>query len=136
MSDNTSAKSVQSLEAPASWNTKYTSPEGFVCQITLRADSGKELLEKAQAAMTHLLQTGCKPCDNATFRPRYNGNGNGSKPKIDNGSNGAHTDENGKVAESICPIHKVEMKRWEKDGRVWYSHKTDEGGWCNGGKAK
>ena len=26
---------------------------------------------------------------------------------------------------------KCEMKRWDKDGRVWYSHKAD-GEWCNG----
>jgi len=29
----------------------------------------------------------------------------------------------------ICPIHDVEMKKWEKDNKVWYSHKVD-GGWC------
>jgi len=31
-----------------------------------------------------------------------------------------------------CPIHKVAFKRWEKEGRVWYSHGikgTDQ--WCN-----
>jgi len=32
---------------------------------------------------------------------------------------------------SWCPIHKVEMKRREKDGQVWYSHKTKDG-WCGG----
>jgi len=30
-----------------------------------------------------------------------------------------------------CPIHKVKMKRGEKNGRVWYSHKTKDG-WCRG----
>lgn len=30
-----------------------------------------------------------------------------------------------------CPIHECEMKRREKDGQVWYSHKTKDG-WCNG----
>ena len=48
MSENNAVKNNNwSTEAPASWNTKYTSPEGFICQITLRADSGKELLENA-----------------------------------------------------------------------------------------
>ena len=89
MSENPTLKSNTAVtEAPASWNTKYTSPEGFTCQITLRADSGKELLEKAQAAITHLLQTGCMPCDNFTFRPRSNGNGSNGNAKSDNGSNG------------------------------------------------
>lgn len=38
-------------EAPASWNTRYVTPEGYVCQITLRGDSGKDLLEKADIAL-------------------------------------------------------------------------------------
>jgi hypothetical protein len=126
MSDNTSVKSNTAVtEAPASWNTKYTTPEGFTCQITLRADSGKELLEKAQAAITHLLQAGCTPCDNFTFRPKSNGNGHTPQTETNaaNGNNG-----------HVCSVHNVEMRRFEKEGRVWYSHKTDEGGWCNGKK--
>jgi hypothetical protein len=31
----------------------------------------------------------------------------------------------------LVPIHECEMKRWEKDGRIWYSHKVD-GKWCTG----
>jgi hypothetical protein len=134
MTENPSVKSNLSLEAPASWNTKYLSPEGFTCQITLRADSGKELLEKAQAAVTHLIAVGCTPCDNFTFRPRSNGNG--SKAKSDNGSNGSgnHSEANAESTSStkVCPIHNVEMKRWEKNGKIWYSHKQDDGGWCTG----
>lgn len=30
-----------------------------------------------------------------------------------------------------CPIHKVPMKHFLKDGQEWWSHKTNEG-WCNG----
>jgi hypothetical protein len=33
-------------EAPASWKIRYVTPDGFECQITLRAMSGQELLEK------------------------------------------------------------------------------------------
>jgi hypothetical protein len=33
-----------------------------------------------------------------------------------------------------CPIHECEMKRRTKDGDVWYSHKTDEGDYCRGGR--
>jgi len=94
-------------EAPASWNTRYVTPEGFVCQITLRADSGKDLLERADVAMSFLLNHGYVPCDNNNNHHR----GTGSK---------------------WCPIHQCEMKRREKDGKTWYSHKTDEGGWCRG----
>jgi hypothetical protein len=46
-SNNHNGKINDFPEAPASWNTKYITPEGFECQITLRGDSGTELLEKA-----------------------------------------------------------------------------------------
>ncbi len=134
MSENPTLKSNTAVtEAPASWNTKYQSPEGFICQITLRADSGKELLEKAQAAITHLLQTGCMPCDNFTFRPKSNGNGNGHTPQTETSTTPANGG-NGNGSTHVCSVHNVEMRRFEKEGRIWYSHKTDEGGWCSGKK--
>ncbi len=35
MTSNNSTKSdTQMAEAPASWNTRYISPEGFECQLT------------------------------------------------------------------------------------------------------
>lgn len=95
-------------EAPASWNTRYVTPEGFVCQITLRADSGKDLLERANAALAFLLDHGYSPSDN-------NHNGKDSK---------------------WCPIHQCAMRRWEKEGRSWYSHKLEDGGWCRGNQKK
>jgi hypothetical protein len=30
-----------------------------------------------------------------------------------------------------CPIHNVQMRQTAKEGRSWYSHKTDQG-WCEG----
>ena len=32
---------------------------------------------------------------------------------------------------SWCPIYNVKMKRRQKNGGVWYSHKTKDG-WCRG----
>ena len=32
-------------ESPASWNTRYVTNDGFTCQLTLRAESGKDLLQ-------------------------------------------------------------------------------------------
>lgn len=78
MTENASVKPNLSLEAPASWNTKYTSPEGFICQITLRGETGKDLLEKANAAVDWLKDNGYLPCENNGFRPRNNS----SKPEI------------------------------------------------------
>jgi hypothetical protein len=31
-----------------------------------------------------------------------------------------------------CKVHNVEMQRWERDGRAWLSHKTEDGAWCRG----
>ena len=33
--------------------------------------------------------------------------------------------------ESWCPIHQVQMKQYEKEGRYWYSHKVGDT-WCKG----
>ena len=29
-----------------------------------------------------------------------------------------------------CQQHQTEYRRFEKDGRVWYSHKAGDGKWC------
>lgn len=93
-------------EAPASWNTSYITPEGYVCRITLRGENGKDLLEKASTALTFLMQHGYKPEQKFT--------------------------RNSKGENRQCPIHKCEMRRYEKDGKSWFSHKTEEGAWCCG----
>jgi hypothetical protein len=96
-------------EAPASWNTRYITPEGFTCQITIRGESGKDLLDKAGIALSFLLENGYKPEDNK----RQHRSGNVQDVKL-------------------CPIHQCNMKKFEKDGRSWYSHKADDGKWCKG----
>ena len=47
MSQNNESNGVEVLftESPASWNTRYQTKDGFVCQLTIRAEKGKELLE-------------------------------------------------------------------------------------------
>jgi hypothetical protein len=114
MTDESSNGSVLFTESPASWNTLYLSPEGYVCQLTLRADTGAELLEKAKHAMAHLQQHGCKPYGSP--RVKADGKNNESVDRDD---------------AAWCPIHECEMKRWEKDGRTWYSRKIN-GEWCRG----
>jgi len=34
--------------------------------------------------------------------------------------------------EDVCSIHGVQMTKREKDGQTWYSHRLDDGSWCNG----
>ena len=94
-------------EAPASWNTSYVTPEGYVCRITLRGENGKDLLEKAGIALTFLMQHGYMP-----------------EQKFPRNNKGGETKQ--------CPIHKCNMRRYEKDGKSWFSHKADDGSWCCG----
>ncbi len=113
----------QMAEAPASWNTRYISPEGFECQLTLSPESGSELLEKVDGAITYLLINDCVPY---TYnRGGYRGPAN-NKSKNGNEYGPDQSDD-----PAWCPIHQCEMKRWEKDGRVWFSHKVDDD-WCKG----
>jgi hypothetical protein len=41
----------------------------------------------------------------------------------------------GETREGWCQVHQVQMRRNEKDGRSWWSHKAEDGSWCKG-KAK
>ena len=104
-------------ESPASWNTRYVTQDGFTCQLTLRSDNGKELLEKADHALTYLREQGCIP---------FFGYSRGNSYQEDNNNH-----SNNKDGSNWCPIHEVEMRRWEKNGKVWYSHKVDNK-WCYG----
>jgi hypothetical protein len=119
-------------EAPASWNTRYIDPNGFECQITLRGETGSELLEKAAIAVNYLLEAGCIPYVNRIpqRQEERKSNSNITKDKS-NGTNGSNGNNGTNDNPSWCPIHKVSMRKWEKDGRVWYSHKAD-GEWCRG----
>jgi len=121
------------MEAPASWNTRYVTPDGFVCQLTLRGENGKDLLEKANAALTWLRENGYMPSEFKGYRSRNNGNKseNNPHPSNGNGNGNSYGNEKQDHPESFCPIHQCEMKRWEKNGKVWYSHKTEDG-WCTG----
>jgi hypothetical protein len=116
-------------EAPASWNTHYLDPNGFDCQLTLRGESGSELLEKADNAIGFLLENGCTPY---VFRPSVR-QVDSKVVEVKNGNQGNSTNGNsGTKYSSWCSIHQCEMKKWSKDGRTWFSHKTDDGRWCRG----
>ena len=97
-------------ESPASWNTRYVTLQGFVCQITIRGENGKDLLEKADIALNYLTEHGYNP--DTYQRPKGNG------------------------ATKQCPIHQCQMKRYEKEGQTWFSHKLDNGSWCYGKQGK
>jgi hypothetical protein len=109
-------------EAPASWNTRYLDPSGFECRLTLRGETGHELLERAQGAITFLLNNGCTPCPKNGFHASEGHTAASSQP-----SNGSGNGQ----GSGWCPIHNCQMKKWEKDGRVWFSHQVN-GEWCTG----
>jgi hypothetical protein len=96
------------VESPASFNARYITPSGFVCQLTLRGENELELLEKANATLSLLLEQGNSPLENST--------------------NNHHASQDIKV----CLFHHAEMRRREKDGRYWYSHQLEDGSWCWG----
>jgi hypothetical protein len=131
--NNHNGKTNDFPDAPASWNTRYVDPNGFECQITLRGDSGSELLEKATNAINYLLKNGCTPYVFYRNGNRQTDSKSEADKKDDtnNGTNGTNGSNGTNSNPTWCPIHQCEMKRWDKDGRVWYSHKVD-GHWCNG----
>jgi hypothetical protein len=106
-------------EAPASWNTRYIDASGFECQLTLRDTNGSTLLKKASAALAALITEGCTPL---------------ASKQATNGNGGSHPQEPPEQMH-VCEIHNAELKRHEKDGQVWYSHKLADGTYCRGKKS-
>jgi hypothetical protein len=112
---------LSDLVLSASWTVRYRDPSGFDCQLTLESGSGTEVLQKAQAALTRLSESGCTPI-------RQNLHGSAT-------TNDSSTSGKAREAKVICPIHNVPMKEWKKNGRSWFSHKLEDGSWCKGGKS-
>ena len=121
---NESKSEILVAKSPASWDTKYFSPEGYECQLRLNGDYGIELLEKANNAIEYLIKSGCQPfCPDTPSRSNQ-----GDMTKTDN----SHANEYIQGWDpSWCPVHQCHMKRRNKDGQAWYSHKAN-GTWCRG----
>jgi len=112
MSDKPTTQSF--TEAPASWNVKYI-VNGYDCMLTLRGESGADLLGKTAKALEWLQANGAQP---TTHKPATNGNGKPAEvPQDDPG---------------YCKIHGVTMKQHTKDGNSWFSHRLDDGNYCRG----
>jgi hypothetical protein len=113
-------------EAPYSFNCFFVDRRGFNCQVTLRGEDGSDLMQRVDGLLDWLLEHGGLPADrygNPVGRPAAqpaNGNGNGQAAAP------------AARGQEWCPVHNVEMKLFQKDGRQWYSHKTDDGKWCRG----
>jgi len=72
-------------EAPASANVRFDSPNGFEWQFTMRADSGKQLLQMMAAFEAKALADGYRPQGRRSQPAASNGNGNGNSNGYQNG---------------------------------------------------
>jgi hypothetical protein len=90
-------------EAPASVNVRLHI-DGRECQLTLRDHDETRLLARLQAVLARYPVP--------TPSPAVQGQPQGT-------------------GKDFCAIHQVRMKETTKDGRSWFSHRTDQG-WCKG----
>ena len=111
-------------EALATWTTRYLDPSGFECMLSLQAETGIQVIKKAEGAIVHLTEMKCLPLQTG----HHDGNCHEQEKKA--GTNAEVKIENN-PGKHICPIHHIEMTRWTKNGRSWYAHRWDDG-WCKG----
>ena len=107
-------------EAPASWNVRYTTPEGYSCQLTLRGATTGDVLPRAAKCVEWLVEHECTP-EGSKRSPTE------APPPV------AVADPT--TAPNWCAIHQATMKMHTANGESWYSHKVGDE-WCRGGKAK
>ena len=111
-------------EMTASWSVRYVHSSGFQCILTLQSRTGAEALQKAESAIFHLVEAKCTPLRKEAQKDNDNNNGKVSEPTV-------MVKPSGNGNNTICPIHGIEMTKWNKNGRTWYSHRWNDG-WCNG----
>ena len=109
-------KKVEPLaEAPASVNFKGVTKNGWICQWTLRDFDENTLLKRQVAFIQMLVEGAVTPYPKQTKQ----------EPLPPVAGNGGHP-------ENYCGIHGVEMTKYTKEGRSWFSHKADDDTWCKG----
>lgn len=104
---------IPDLDSSAIWTIRFLEPEGFEVQLSVESPTGIEALRKGQLVVDKLKEMQCSP-----VRPP---------------NNKASSSDQVKEEEVICKKHNCTMKLWQKNGKSWYSHKTDDGRWCRGG---
>jgi hypothetical protein len=88
----------------------YVTIGGYKVQVTLRGDNEQQLLLRMGAFLSQ-------------FPP--------PTPPAEPPQAPAQPAE-APVPEGWCHLHDCEMRRWEKDSRVWLSHKLADDTWCRG----
>ena len=98
-------------EAPVSITLKATL-HGHEVMITLRGvDFASVKAQVEQASQWLSVQAPAQPP---------------TQPPTQGKTQRAHDDS------PYCRAHKAVLKRYERNGQVWYSHKTADGRWCRG----
>jgi len=98
-------------EAPASATVRITSPNGYDWLFTIRDFTANDLFDKVKVIEGIFKNAG------------YYAEGHGYTAQT---SSAPSEDD-----PAWCSIHNCEMKKYEKDGRTWYSHKVGDS-WCKG----
>ena len=128
MGENAEPTARTWTEAPASVNIKCNI-EGFDVMLTLRGESGSEVIPVLLTALRFLMDNGARPSGNGR-----RGNGKPVANQQPASQQSAPVMGDGQPDPAYCPIHGVVMKRREKDGQVWHSHKVGDS-WCRGKEA-
>jgi hypothetical protein len=98
-------------EAPVSITLKATL-NGYEVMVTLRGvDFASVKAQVQQASQWLSVQAPAQPP---------------TQPPAQGKAQRAHDDS------PYCRAHKAVLKRYERNGQVWYSHKTADGRWCRG----
>ena len=127
MGENTEQTARTWTEAPASVNIKAR-VQGYDVMITLRGESGADVMPKLKKAIDWLVDNGAAPTGNS-------GNGPAKRQTTQQATTtAAPTLPDGSPDPAYCPLHNIVMKRREKDGQVWHSHKVGDS-WCRGKEA-
>ncbi len=127
----TEQEKAKLAEAPASVNFYGVTARGWNMQFTLRdvdefalmTRLGKFIIKLEEDFKIQPKPVGQQPASGAA--PSQPAPPAATAPVLDGGQ----------PDPAWCAIHNVAMKRRERDGEVWYSHKLDDGNYCNG-KAK
>ena len=110
----------------ASWHVRYIAREGFECEVTIYNQNISELLENSMTTITILRRMGSIPAFTES-QPGQSDTSNKQRRQTNRGQESAK----GRNNPAWCPIHNYEMQRWEKNGKIWFSHLVD-GKWCTG----
>ena len=113
---------ITNTQAGAEFNVFFKNSAGYKCHLKLHGVSGRDVLETAAGALAYLAANG--------FTPEH------STAVAATQVTREDLPADGTASASFCTIHNVEMKRREKEGQVWYSHKIagTENDWCRGPK--